>query len=254
MTSCVALLSARRDARAFRTSRRRCFKPRIRTDRTTLITFARVDDTVGGDDLDDEDDDFWEEFGEEVVDDAAVVASDAQPEEQQSQQPARLSKEELRMEMAKPDQGASPLLPVIAGVGALLAAAVFFWRKRNASATDADVNGQVRVYLTSYSRHSSKYVWTFARLMRSAPPLSSNLDSRISHAGSAVPGVHAFTRITSCCSCMCDLLMPYFPTLGSCRCFKRQMQSTMLLSLNQSPVHAQLRVYNHRISDTTPHT
>lgn len=139
MTCRIAIFSGRRDARAFRTSHLRCLQHRILKDqRRKPITFARVDDAIGDDDLDDDDDEFWEEFGETVADDAAVLDTDAQSEADELRQAPQLSKEELRMEMANPDNDATAMLPVIAGVGALLAAGVFFWRKRSGSARDSD--------------------------------------------------------------------------------------------------------------------
>lgn len=155
MTCRVAVFSGRRDARAFRTSHLRCLQHRILKDqRKTPIALARVDDAIGDDDLDDDDDDdeFWEEFGEIVTDDAAVLDTDAQSGADELRQAPQLSKEELRMEMANPDNGASAMLPVIAGAGALLAAGVFFWRKRSGSATESDGLIQVCTLCTPLHR------------------------------------------------------------------------------------------------------
>lgn len=112
--------------------------------RHKIIAFARIDDDIVEDAFEDDDDEFWEEFGEKDANDAALVDSDVQSDADQSQAARQVSKEDLRMEFAKPDDGGTGMLPVVAGAGALLAAGVFLWRRRGSSATDSDSISAVR--------------------------------------------------------------------------------------------------------------
>jgi hypothetical protein len=92
-----------------------------------------------GDDDEDEDAAFWEQFGEAGEGDVGLADNeDSIAPTHDPAVEARYSREELRMELVDESSSGVPILPVLAGIGVIVAA--ILWKRNSGSGPNSTVD------------------------------------------------------------------------------------------------------------------